>query len=147
MKKSRKVDLRKIKPTETYNKEQIARDLNRTPETVARWKREGMPIIPGSSPYLVDGQELFDWLKKRQDARKFPCRDNEAFCFTCKTQRTFEMESVVLRPINSKRFSIDSRCEECGNEMHKGASMARIDEIQALLESYMQNVRYIERYR
>ena len=146
-KKSRKIDLRRIKPTDTYNFKQIAKDLNRTIETVYRWKREGMPVIPDTSPPLVDGADLLEFHKARQQARKRPCEDDEAFCFTCKTQRHFAMGSVVIRPVKKKRFSIDGDCAECNGEMHKGASMERIDEFEAMFESFMKNLRYIERYR
>lgn len=146
-KKSRKVDLRLIKPTETYTFKQIANDLDRTDETVARWKREGMPVIPDTYPPLVDGAELLEFHRKRQEARKRPCKDDEAFCFTCKVQRQFAMGSVVIRPVNEKRFSIDGDCAECGGEMFKGASMERIDEFETMFESFMKNLRYIERYR
>lgn len=146
-KKSRKINLRYVKPTQTYDFKQISKELGRAPETVARWKREGMPIIPESYPPLVDGAELLEWLRERQNARKRPCNDNEAFCFTCKTQRGFAMGSVVIRPVNKKRFSIDADCAECGGKMHKGASMDRIEEFETMLESYMKNLRYLERYR
>lgn len=146
-KKSRKVDLRRIKPTETYNFKQIANDLDRTKETVERWKREGMPVIPNTSPPLVDGADLLEFHRTRQEARKRPCKDDEAYCFTCKAQSQFSVGSVVIRPVNKKRFSIDGDCSECNGEMHKGASMERIDEFEVMFESFMKNLRFIERYR
>jgi len=146
-KKSRKINLRHIKPTATYDFKQLSKELNRTLPTIRRWRRDGMPIIPDSNPALVDGAELLQWLKERQKARKCECADDQAFCFTCKAACHFAVGSVVIRPVNKKRFSIDANCADCGGKLYKGASMERIDEIEALLESFMKNLRYIERYR
>ncbi|MGJ8562467.1 MAG: hypothetical protein ACSHXY_02835 [Alphaproteobacteria bacterium] len=146
-KKSRKIDLRKISPTKVYNDKEIAKDLMRKISTVQRWRREGLPVIDGTNPPLVDGAELLAWHKKRRDDRKRPCAENEFYCFTCKVQRTPKMGSVVVRPVNTKRLSLDAECGTCGGDMSKGGAMANIDAIETALESYMKNVRYIERYR
>jgi len=146
-KKSRKIDLRKIKPTEVYSFKQVAKDLDRTVETVQRWKRDGMPIIEGTKPPLIDGAELLAYHKKKREDRKRPCAVDEIFCFICKTQRHPKIGSVIIRPVNQKRFSIDAECEECGCDMHKGGAMDTVEVFEAALESFMKNVRYIERYR
>ncbi|MGB0906960.1 MAG: hypothetical protein ACPGVT_05655 [Maricaulaceae bacterium] len=146
-KRSRKIDLRKIKPTEVYDFKQAAKELGRRVTTVQRWRRDGMPVIEGTNPPLIDGAELLAYHKKKRDDRKRPCAVDEFFCFSCKTQRHPKIGSVIIRPVNQKRLSIDAECAECGCNVHKGGAMVAVDVVEDALESFMKNVRYIERYR
>ena len=146
-KKRLKIDFRKIKPTATYDYKQIAKDFDRTVETVRRWKREGMPIIEGTYPILVDGKEFLEWHVKRREANKFPCALDELYCFKCHIQRHPKIGSAIIRPVNNKRISIEALCEVCSNKLTIGRSVSELAECEATLESYMQNVRYLIQYR
>ena len=85
--RSRKVDLRKIRPTQTYDLKQLANVTERKIETIWRWRRDGMPTLEGSDGKLVYGAEFKTWMKARQQARKRPCAIDEFYCFSrkCRT--------------------------------------------------------------
>lgn len=149
VKRSRKIDMRCIRPTQTYDLTQLASAANRELATVWRWRREGMPTIPGSGGKLVDGADFKAWAKARANARKRPLKIDEFYCFDgqCRTQRTPAIGSVYIRKSNQKLCSVEAQCHLCGAPMKKGWSMDNVAQIEAALESFMGNVQDLARYR
>ncbi len=146
---SRKIDLRKIRPTKTYTLQELATDTAKTINTVWRWRREGMPTIPDSNGQLVDGAEFVAWEKKRRAARKRPCKLDQFYCFGsgCCIQRHPAMGSVLIRKSNQKLGSIEALCAVCSAKVKKGFSMADLAEVEAALESFIGNIEDLALYR
>lgn len=145
----RRDDLRKIRPTHTYNFEELAKVMRRAVSTVQRWKREGMPTIPNSNPALVDGADFKQWFMKRLAARKRPCNLNQFYCMggSCRVQRLPEIGSVFIRRSNHKIGSVEAKCANCGASIRKGFAMADLAETEKTFAAYEGNVQDLLQYR
>lgn len=52
--------------------------------TVRLWVKEGLEIVEGLYPYLVNGKNLKAFLDKKQIKRKTKLNDNEMYCMKCR---------------------------------------------------------------
>ena len=137
-----KVDLRKIRTTSTYEFKDIAKLFGYSLDGVRRWKREGLPLMPETSPALIHGAELKAWLEARQKARKQPCAPDEIYCFgsPCRQPRRPKAGSVRIKKSNQRIGKIEAQCEICGQNMVKGFAMTNIAEIEKTYESFKGNI-------
>ncbi|HCX08787.1 MAG TPA: DNA-binding protein, partial [Hyphomonas sp.] len=62
----RKPNVSLIQTSRSYTIREVAERLDRQVETVRTWVQEGLPVLPGTTPRLIDGAELKEWLKARQ---------------------------------------------------------------------------------
>ena len=148
-KQFRKINIAKIRPSHTYNREEIEKSQNRTKETVRRWIREGLPPIPGTNKQRFDGAEFKAWAIAREAERKRPCKPDQFFCMNgnCRTQRLPAVGSVFIRKTNTNLGSIEANCVSCGGAVKKGFAMKDLAETEATFESFVGNVRDLLRYR
>lgn len=47
------------------NAKQLAEKLNKHPNTIAKWIKKGMPCIKTDKDYLINYDEVINWLKER----------------------------------------------------------------------------------
>lgn len=144
-----KVNLRKIRPTHVYDLPEIAACLGFSLDTVRRWRREGMPVLPDTIPYLVDGAALIDWLAERQERRKSTCEPDEMFCMGkgCHTPRRPDIGSVRIRKSNQRAGRIEALCEKCGTKISKGFAMANLATIEKIFAVYQGNIEDLDWHR
>ena len=144
-----KVNLRKIRPTHVYSLPEIATSLGFSIDTVRRWRREGMPVLADTMPYLVDGAALRDWLEERQKARKSTCKPDEMFCMGkgCHTPRRPEIGSVRIRKSNQRAGRIEAICKKCGTKISKGFAMANLAAIETTFAAYQGNIEDLDWHR
>lgn len=48
------------------NTQQLAKRLNKHPNTIYKWIKKGMPCIKTEKDYLIDFTEVINWLKKQE---------------------------------------------------------------------------------
>ena len=148
-KQSRKIPLRSIRPTTTYTLPELAKACEKKLPTVWRYRRDGMPVLEGSNGKLVDGAEFIEWAKRKNNAKKRPCKIDEFYCFggECRTQRRPAIASVFIKKSNQNLCSVEASCEICGTTIRKGWSMDNLAEIEVAMESFMGNIEHLARYR
>lgn len=127
----RKPDLRKIRTSHVYTLPEIAQCLDRKLPTLKRWVNNGLPVIEGSKPPLVDGAELKAWLVHKWQSNKKPCEDGELYCCPCSKPQKPLTGSVTLSPRTDKTITINGKCEECGQPQEQVGSLSKLEEIRA----------------
>jgi len=144
-----KINLRKIRPTHVYSLPEIATCLGFSLDTVRRWRREGMPVLPDAMPYLVHGAGLRDWLETRQKQRKSICKPEEMFCMGkgCHTPRCPAIGSVRLRKSNQRTGRMEAICQICGTKISKGFAMSDLAEIEKTFAAYQGNIEDLDWHR
>lgn len=48
------------------NAKQLAKMLNKHPNTIHNWIKKGMPCIKTEKDYLINFDEVIEWLKKKE---------------------------------------------------------------------------------
>ena len=127
-KKSRSLDLRRIRLSVCYTMPEVAKLLGVTIGTVWAWVRAGLPILEDVRPFLIPGDDLKTWLRNRARARKQACQPNELYCFRCRAPREPEPGTVRIILRNQKVTSIKGCCSGCGCTMNRAGSAAKIYE-------------------
>ena len=121
MKRTR-LDVRRIRRTRCYTIPELAAVLRVSIGTARRWVREGMPLIDGEWPRLMQGGEFLEWFKARRDARKVKCGPRQMYCCRCRDARTIMPGSAVVIHRNEKTASVKALCVCCGAGMNRHCS-------------------------
>lgn len=117
--KKRKPNISLISVRKSYEVWEIARLLDRRTATVCGWIKEGLPVLPGSKPRLIDGAELKAWLQAKWEKRKKPCAINQLRCFKCRKSREPDPTTVKTEPVTAKTVLIRAKCRTCGTAMRQ----------------------------
>lgn len=116
----------------TYTVDEAARVTGVNPATVRKWIRLGLSTLDEHRPYIISGAVLKSWLLTRQSRRRFSCTGARQMpCFSCHGAREPQPGTVYFDRLNAKVFNIVAPCPVCGTMMHKGAAMAKIEEVKA----------------
>lgn len=119
VRKKRKPDFRRIRPTHTYTVQELASVLEKNISTVRRWCRDGLPVLDQKRPTLIDGAEVKAWLKERWGARKARCGPDEAHCLRCRQPRAFAPGTESSRALTQKTTIRSGLCDSCGRRINK----------------------------
>lgn len=144
--KKRKPDLRKIRITKIYTVDQIAIALDRSVGTVRMWIRDGLPVLDGRKPALIEGAAIKSWLKNRWESKKQKCSPSEFYCCKCRKPRVPRRSSVSIYPRNIKTLNIKALCGQCGTRMNKGAAFADLGQLQAQFQLLAQQEEHLSEY-
>jgi hypothetical protein len=63
---------------------ELARTLEVHRNSVRHWIKAGLPVIDDKRPILILGADLAEFLWRRRDARRQPCRARQMFCLKCR---------------------------------------------------------------
>lgn len=81
---TKKQNTRIIKLNYSYLLKEISDLFGVHIRTTRSWVKEGLEIIEGLYPYLVNGRDLKAFLDKRQAKRKTKLKDNQMYCMKCR---------------------------------------------------------------
>lgn len=120
----------------SYCVNEIASLLGRDRRTCGRWiKYEGLKTIKeNTSPLLIMGYDLINFIKKRREEKKIPLKENEFFCLKChKAVRAKIGSEQIVK--TGKRIGKDNReqlkktgvCENCETRLNKFLGVCRRD--------------------
>ena len=124
-----KLDLRRIRVSQSYTVSEIARLLGRTVPTVRNWIKQGLPTLTDTSPRLICGGDLKAWLTSRAGARKQPCGNSKLFCCKCGCARRPKPATVETSAHTSKTVFISGECAQCSGHMRQLRSLSNLAEI------------------
>lgn len=121
---------RVVKSQQTYTVDEAARNQRVSKGTVRRWLKYGLKHLAEKRPLLIIGADLIEFLRSRSVTKR-KCRADEFFCFSCKEPRRPAFGAVELRQNHAGRHRLKALCCECSTVMHKAASLAMIDALNA----------------
>jgi hypothetical protein len=94
--------------------------------TVRLWIREGLPVLDGAKPILIDGGDFQAWWGKRTKARKRPCLPGQMYCFKCREPKAPALGMVEYAATNAATGNLKALCETCGTMMHRRTRLGDI---------------------
>ena len=128
--KKKKPNVNLIQTSRSYTIREVAARLDRQVHTVRAWVKDGLPVLPDTTPRLIDGAELKAWLKAKWAKRKMPCGLGELFCCKCCKQRAPDPNSVQTEPAAVAASTlIKGKCGECATPMQQVRKTADLPEI------------------
>lgn len=117
-----------IKKHRTYNTKDVAALFGMHIESVQRWvANEGLlPIEGGSGPYLIYGQDLVDFLGKKNRKHKHSLQPDEFYCMACHCPRrstpadmTITKTETQMGKHNQYMGVRSGKCEVCGTKIYR----------------------------
>ena len=117
----------------SYTVDEAARARGVAKATVRRWLKSGLPAISDRKPLLILGADLAQFLEDRR-ATKQTCKLNECFCFACRAPRAPAAGMADLVPLSATSGNLRALCCGCTGVMHKRVSLAKLPELQAILD-------------
>jgi hypothetical protein len=124
---------RGIKRHRNYSIEEVARVLGLSRVTVRRMRKAGLPAITDRRPHLIMGADLIDFLAQRKAAKAI-CKLSECYCFSCRMPREALGKMADLHIRSALTGNLRALCAVCTKPMHKGVSLARLDELNTLFD-------------
>jgi len=115
----RKVNLQRIRKSDSYTTGEIAEMCGVTTGTVLRWIKIGLQRIDDSFPFQVYGEDLFSFLNKEQKSRKRPCTPNEFYCCKCRVPQRPAGQIVTIAKVNAHMATLRAHCEVCTAQTYK----------------------------
>lgn len=125
-----------VKSKRSYTIKEIAQIYDLHIRTVQQWLKEGLePINSLVKPYLIQGEDLRIFLKKRMQKFKRKLDWNEIYCTKCRCPRksfpdrlTFHISDKKLGK-HFKQAIIIGKCENCGRPLIRFSSDRIIEEM------------------
>lgn len=136
--RKQKPDLRRIRILQSYTVQEAAETLDRTPATVRKWIKLGLPVLPDTRPRLICGDDLKTWLNARWQAKKQPCGLAELYCCKCHRPRRPAPSSVATAPLSKGTVTISGKCGTCGTGMQQPRSLSKLAETIAAMKALPQ---------
>jgi Helix-turn-helix domain len=72
-----------VKAALTYDVNEAARALDKTPATIRNWIKDGLPVMSSRKPYLISGEAIREYLRAKYKASKRPLDPDTLFCPAC----------------------------------------------------------------
>lgn len=118
-------NIRRIRVNYSYSLKEIADLYGINIRTVRAWVKDGLEIIPDCFPYLVYGEDLQNYLKKKQDSKRVKLAPNEFYCVKCKKAVVPKDNTVKLHYKGTtigkgiKDFLIIGICPDCLSQINR----------------------------
>lgn len=135
-KAKRKLNPRRIKAKSSYYVHELAKVLGVHPNTILNMIKAGLPVIEGSYPYLIRGEEAIAFIRDRRAKSKTPPKKDEIYCFDsgCRKRTKTKNGEAVLEIITPKIGNLKAACEVCGTKTNKRISLEKLHEFQEVLK-------------
>lgn len=129
---ARRYSTRGISKARVYTFKQAARIVGVSEVTFRKWPSQGLKIISDKRPYLVCGDDLIEFLRKRQSTNKKHMRPDQFHCFGCRGPCDPEGKIAEFQPLTDLTGRLSAKCMACGNKVGRFCSTG---EVQALGET------------
>jgi len=124
-KAKRKLNTRRIKTKSSYYVHELAKAIDVCPNTIHNMIKAGLPVIEGSYPYLIMGEEAIAFIKKRQEKSKAIPQPDEIYCMGsgCRKKTKIKNREVTLEITAPKIGKFKGICEVCGSKTSRLISL------------------------
>lgn len=126
---SQRHNTNRIRRQISYSIQEITEMLAVHKNTVRSWVREGLPKTDKQKPWLIHGQDLREFLSKRQSLRQKKCGLDEFYCFRCRMPRRPFGNLADVKVRNAKTVVVCGFCEVCDTSMNKVQSAKNLAKI------------------
>lgn len=110
-----KINRKGVSKHRAYTLKELTGRLDVGDRTILRWIDKGLPTVPGGKkPILILGDDLIEFLKKKDAKKKTKLKRNEFYCFACKGPRLAKKGSTKI--LSDRKTG---ECGQCGGEMSK----------------------------
>ena len=130
---SLKISVRSIERRKLYKVQEAAQDLRVCTKTIYRMIKDGLLVVyKNSNPLYIKGQDLLDFVKKKNAKFNVHLDDDEFLCFRCKCAVKSIPDDFKIIFTRKKwgrythRAKLIGRCNICGNIICKFNTEERI---------------------
>ncbi len=127
--RKRRYNVRAIKATWPYTVQEIAELLGVHKNAVLRWLKDGLGVDRSQRPFLIRGDEVIRFLKRRQDGRRCKCRPEEFFCFRCRVPREACLGIADIVIESPTRLRLQALCAVCETPVNKVQNVGELSKI------------------
>lgn len=106
-------------------------DLGLHPQTVRKWIKDGLPTIDQGKPILIYGNNLIEWMKKRNSSNKCSTELDQMFCMKCQDARHVFQRQIAIDQ-NGRFLKVKGICRSCKTTMNKNYKLAVLPELRKL---------------
>ena len=130
---NKKLYVRSINRRNLYKVNEAAKALRVCTKTIYSMIKDGLLVVNNNSnPLFIKGQDLLDFVKKKEAKFKVNLKDDQFFCFRCKTGVTSTSDEFKILFTRKKwgRYThlakLTGRCNNCGSIIYKINTEERI---------------------
>lgn len=117
-----------VKAALTYDINEAAKALGKTPATIRSWIKDGLPVMSSRKPYLISGEAIRSYLRAKYKAAKRPLGPDDFFCPGCGGARQPVEMAATVWPTHNKTVLLKGVCNRCGGTCTRMISKSRLGE-------------------
>lgn len=130
---ARRPTSRRIKAHRQYTYEKAAAALGVTPQTLRKWRGEGLPVLTSKIPHLIVGSELKAFLDKRNAKAKTKLHPEQFRCMRCRTAVAAYGGFADYTALTPDRGVLSTLCAACEGKCTKFVNKAQLDHLKTIL--------------
>lgn len=136
-KQNRKPNYKRIKATELYNIDELAKAIDVHVNTISNMIKDGMQIVEGSYPYIIRGQFAIDYLKERQKKVETKLQQDEFLCFGCGRKPSKAKDDFAKLQITAPKIgNLKAICCVCGATINRKISLLDLPKFKKVINIY-----------
>ncbi len=116
---------------------ELARTLEVHRNSVRHWIKAGLPVIDGKRPILILGADLAEFLWRRREAQRQPCRAGQMFCLKCRKPQEPAGRMADFVASSATSGALIGICPACNRLMYRRVSAARLSEVAGALDVHL----------
>jgi len=128
---------RLVKIHRNFTVEEVASLLSVHKNTVREWIKRGLPTIDDKRPKLIQGRDLYAFLRDKRVKNKQPCQPGEIYCLRCRTPKTPACNMVDYHPHTETLGNLFGICPDCGVGMNRRVSLAKLEQVRGQMDITM----------
>ncbi len=125
-------NLQRLKAKRSYSFNDLAQTMDVHVRTVQGWHTDGLPVVPGSSPFLVMGAAVKAFIQSRKAEKKVHLEKGQFYCLSCRKA----VAGLEITPILSQAtigqgkffYTLRGKCVECGGVVNRFSAEANLDQ-------------------
>jgi hypothetical protein len=135
--RNRRPDRRRVKLLRSYTIDEVARTLGVHRNTVRHWIKAGLRVIDEKRPILILGSDLAEYLLRRREARRQPCRAGQMFCLKCRKPQEPAGRMADFVASSATSGALVGICPACNRFIYRRVSVARLSEVAGALDVHI----------
>lgn len=112
-----------------YSVREIAERFEIHPHTVRNWIKNGLKTIDDQRPVLVQGAELREFLKVRNQSNKQPCQIDQIYCLKCRKPQVPAMRMADYIPDVADKGCLKGLCPTCETVINRFMRVSQLEKI------------------
>lgn len=102
-----------VKAALTYDVNEAASTLDKTPATIRNWIKDGLPVMKSSKPYLLSGAAIRQYLRSKYRNAKRPLGQTELYCPSCRKGQNPLGLAVNISSLTAGTSLLKGVCSQC----------------------------------